>query len=119
MKENAHPSLPSPGGAIHFGAALVMVCAFSLSFPVWRELARLLGTGADWVPVAALACVALAAAGWARRRKNRGVPVTWLPLAVGGALAVAGLAMTDPAFPAKRIHVSLYMVLALVLRAGP
>jgi hypothetical protein len=32
------------------------------------------------------------------------------------ALAVLGLALTDPAYPAKRIHVPQYLLLALVLR---
>lgn len=93
--------------------AALLVLAFAHTFELWRWLVATLGqTGAAAVP-AGLA-LTLAAA-FAAILRGRGA-VEWRLLALAAVLAAVGLMATDPQFPAKRIHVPQYALLAAILR---
>lgn len=92
-----------------YALAAALVCAYATAFPLWRAASASLGAGFGYVPIAA-AAILVAVVVWRRRR------ISWWLLALGTAAAVAGLLLCDPRFPAKRIHVPEYFVLAIVLR---
>lgn len=93
--------------------AALLVLVFAHTFELWRWLVATLGpTGAAFVP----AGLALAlAAGFAAILRARGA-IEWRYLALAAAFAAIGLLSTDPQFPAKRIHVPQYALLAAILR---
>ena len=100
----------------HYGFALVLTALFVQGFPVWQMLALAFGRGgAGQVPFAAAAIAAAAVLVASRRARSRR---RWLVLAATAVAIVAGLWLTDPAFPAKRIHVAEYMLLSVVVRRG-
>lgn len=99
-------------------AALVLVAAYIGAYGAWRALVSGLGEGrADILPVALTGMAGLGAMALALRVNARPKPEPRAVLA-GIALAVAALFLSDPAFPAKRIHVLEYAVLALVVGRG-
>jgi hypothetical protein len=95
--------------------AAALVLAFAHTFELWRWLVASLGhNGAAAVPVG----LALALTGaFAAILVKRGT-VDWRLLALAGACAALGLLSTDPQFPAKRIHVPQYALLAALLRSA-
>jgi len=97
--------------------ALVLVVAYVNTFVVWREIGYLFGRGIrDGVPFIVVGTLVLAIAVYVGVNMRRGtLSVAWLWLAAAVILAVVGLSSTDPAFPAKRIHVPQYVILAIVL----
>lgn len=99
--------------SLSYLTAFMLTGLFIQTFDVWQALALALGPdNAALVPFAGFA--ALVAASLAGRRRPRPP----LPLLCGLAAAGIALALTDPAFPAKRIHVAEYMLLAFVIRFG-
>tara|TARA_B100000614_G_scaffold118610_1_gene106380 strand:+ start:404 stop:1219 length:816 start_codon:yes stop_codon:yes gene_type:complete len=97
-------------------AAVCLVPVYVSTFDVWRWLLAVVPyDGASAIPILA----AVAVAGWAvltlhrRRQEGRG---SWLALGAAVALGVLALAMIDPHYPAKRIHLVEYIALAFVLR---
>lgn len=93
-------------------AAPLLVLAFVNVFPLWQAATRLLGKTAAWLPGVLLAGLVAAGflAAWRRRPWN-------LPALAAAILVLgAGLLLADPAFPAKRVHVPEYALLALILR---
>jgi hypothetical protein len=103
-------------GQLLYPLAALLVVAYVNTFELWAVLVRSIGPAqAALVPFATLG-IGLGMAGW-RTVRHRGA-LTFSPtlLFVGLALAILGLALTDPAYPAKRIHVPQYLLLALVLR---
>lgn len=105
----------------HFGAyyrlaALVLVAVYIGAFDAWRSLVNRLGEGrADALPIVLIVLASLGAVTLALLVQRRGREVRPRALAGGIVLAVAALFLSDPAFPAKRIHVLEYAVLALVV----
>lgn len=102
---------------LHYLLAAALVALFVNTFDLWVWLLKVLGPErAMLVPFAVAGGVFLwiAAEAWRRRRDGF---VAW---ALGGAAALAllGLALPDPQFPAKRIHIPQYILLALVIRRG-
>lgn len=97
--------------------ALVLVVAYVNTFVLWREIGYLFGRGVrDGMPFITVGVVMLGVAIYAGVKLRRGtLSVAWLWLGAAMLLTVVGLASTDPAFPAKRIHVPQYVVLAIVL----
>jgi hypothetical protein len=93
--------------------AALLVLVFAHTFELWRWLVATLGpSGAAAIPIG----LALAlAGGFAAILVKRGA-VDWRLLALAAALAGIGLLTTDPQFPAKRIHVPQYALLAALLR---
>ena len=109
-----------PGLVWHASCLLglwVVVFGFANLFPLWSLAAAKLGqsvaAGAPFA-VVFLLLVATAWRGW--RQRQRGKPRI-VALVLGGLFAVAALGLTDPAFPAKRIHVAEYATLAVLVRA--
>lgn len=89
-----------------------LVLAFVNIFPLWQVASRLLGKSAAWLPGLALAGLVAAGLTLAWRQRPWNIPA----LAAAAVLMAAGLLLADPAFPAKRVHVAEYALLALVLR---
>ncbi|MEX2616671.1 MAG: VanZ family protein [Alphaproteobacteria bacterium] len=91
---------------------VALVTAYASSFAVWSWLGQWVGREtAAYLPYLALAAVLLSILA-AKFRK----PVfDWRFFVLGAAVAIVALLSTDPEFPAKRIHVAQYLVLALLL----
>lgn len=110
----------SPGlwSWLHYLAAAVLVGLFVNTFDLWVWLLRVLGPdGSKLVPIAVAGGVLAWIAVEAWRRRGDQAFVLWA-LVLAGLLAAWGLAIPDPQFPAKRIHVPQYILLALVVRRG-
>ena len=105
-------------GMLYHGAAVLLVGTYVQAFPVWSWLAAGLGRPlAALVPFGAAAVILVLTGVAAGRLAGRRRPA-WLPLLAGAGLTLAVLALPDAQFPAKRIHVAEYLVLAvLVCRA--
>ncbi|MDP6953849.1 MAG: VanZ family protein [Alphaproteobacteria bacterium] len=99
--------------------AVALTAAYSGAFAPWLWLTEHVPAPAlTWLPPG-LAMLLFAAATGRVVRTVRVRPrrtLAWLVAAVG--LALAGLLLADPAFPAKRVHVFQYALLALVVRQG-
>lgn len=97
--------------SIAYLTALALMGLFVQTLDLWQALALTLGRdNAALLPFVGLGLVVAATA------IGRSRP--WLPVAGALVLAGAALALTDPAFPAKRIHVAEYILLSLVIRQG-
>ncbi len=97
-------------------AALALVAAYIEGFGFWRALVARLGAGrADALPIALTGIAAVGLMGLALRLGAAGRKVRLQPVAIGIAVALAALFLSDPAFAAKRIHVLEYGVLGLVV----
>ncbi len=97
-------------------AALVLVAAYIAAFDFWRALVGRLGTGrADILPVALTGLAAIVVLALGLQSAGRGRRANLTAVVVGIVIAVAALFLSDPAFPAKRIHVLEYALLAVVV----
>ena len=92
--------------------AATLVVVYANTFAVWAWIAALVGSDAARnLPYLALVLVLVfVIAGMARSRA-----FDWSFFILGATLAIGALFLTDPDFPAKRIHVPQYMVLSLIL----
>lgn len=101
-----------PLGLYLLAAALVV--AYVNTFIVWQILRIQLGDAAAAVPwlLAALLAAAVAIA-WVRQSHDLEEDGVYLVLAA--LCTVAGLLIADPGFPAKRVHVPQYAVLAAIV----
>ena len=100
----------------YFGLAALLVALFIPTIRVWQWLTEELGkTAALLIPVIA-AVIVLAAVILARLRGPDSFKPRWPYLVVAVVLSGIALLMTDPQFPAKRIHLAEYMLGAFVLR---
>jgi len=97
--------------------ALFLVVAYVNTFVLWREIGNIFGRGVrDGMPFIVVGVLVLGLAVYLGIMSRGGrASVAWRWLAAAAILAVVGLASTDPAFPAKRIHVPQYVILAIVL----
>jgi hypothetical protein len=107
---------PCTAGGLLYPVAALLVIAYVNTFELWALLVGSIGSEqAALVPFATLAAGLGLTAWWIiLRRGTIGMRPVLLIMAV--ALALLGLTLTDPAYPAKRIHVPQYILLALVLR---
>ncbi len=99
--------------------ATALTAAYSGTFTFWRWLSEQLSppTLEMLPPALALLLFAVVIIRVAPRlRISAGITSIWLVTAA--ALALAGLLLADPAFPAKRVHIFQYALLALVVRRG-
>ena len=97
--------------------AVVVVGLMVDTAGLWREFSRLDAGVAAATPVAAAIAVLVAGAVAILRRKDRRA----LRIALlGGAAAAAsiGLLLTDPQYPAKRIHIAEYVAVAWLVYLG-
>jgi hypothetical protein len=97
--------------------ALVLVVAYVNTFVLWREIGDIFGRGIrDGMPFIVVGVLVLGLAIYLGVNARRGaLSIAWPWLATAVILAIVGLASTDPTFPAKRIHVPQYVILAIVL----
>ena len=126
MTDEKTSTPPSPMAGRHSGRLLyplaaLLVLIYVNTFELWAVLVRTIGAErAAYVPFAALALGVASMGGWIVLRRKGAERDTFrirpVLLVLGLALAVVRLALTDPAYPAKRIHVPQYLLLALVLR---
>lgn len=99
-----------------------LICAGMLVFWLdglnpWKRLSFHLGWQAALVPVVVALVAVLAVVGAVLVRQRRlGQTPRWGLLVAALGLVGAGLMLTDPAFPAKRIHVAQYLLLGAVIR---
>lgn len=104
------------GGLRWYVAAAALVLVYVQTFALWQALVAGLGAAAaSAVPAFAVAALAAGALAAARRRRRA---VAWGWVALGAGLVGAALLATDPQFPAKRIHVAQYVLLAWVVERG-
>jgi len=104
---------PSPHALAWYVLAALLVLVYVNTFPFWILLSAYAGPApARLAPFAATAAALVLALVVARRRPD----VLMAPLAAGCVIAVIALFLTDPNFPAKRIHVPQYLLLAIVVR---
>jgi hypothetical protein len=114
-ESQASAARPHAGGLLYPVAALLVV-AYVNTFELWALLVRSIGPEqAALVPFATLAAGLGLTVWWIILRRGA-VGMRPVLLVMALALALLGLALTDPAYPAKRIHVPQYLLLALVLR---
>lgn len=103
------------GEAMWLAAAAALVPLYTNSFVAWQWLSETLSAPvAAWIPAITLAALVLAVAG--RASRGGGEPRNWYAFLLALALAGAAFWMADEQFPAKRIHVAQYILLALVVR---
>lgn len=97
---------------LSWALAAMLLAFFINAFPAWSALSQQLGSKAAMLPFGLLSLILLPLVllSWRRR------PWGWRCILAGVICAGLGLLATDPAFPAKRIHVAEYALLALVLR---
>jgi len=98
-----------------YGSGFAIVYGYVNTFALWRAFGQAFGEGLrDALPWIMVAIIVLGLAGflvWQRA----GAKISWRLLAIAVLAAVIGLSITDPAFPAKRIHVPQYFMLAIVV----
>lgn len=92
--------------------AFAITGLFVQTFGLWQALSLSLGYKAALLPFAGLGLLVTAIL--IARARSR----PWPSLMAGMVLAGVALALTDSAFPAKRIHVAEYVLLSLVIRHG-
>ncbi len=110
-----HPLLTS--GLAFYGLAFILMALFIQTVPVWQWLAKTLPTwAAVALPGAVLALLVAAVCVFVLRDRTRRAEINWRLFGGGILLCVAALLLTDPAFPAKRIHSAEYLALALIIR---
>lgn len=95
---------------------LVIVVFYAQSFALWQFLSTAVGQSvAELVPlIAAAVLAAVMAFGCFRNRSE----IEWRWVVAGGVVFLAGLLSSDPAFPAKRIHVPEYFLLTVMVFLG-
>jgi hypothetical protein len=105
--------LPSTRAFAWYGLAVILVASYVNSYDIWRWLNASIGSSSANVAPFIITATALAVA-FSIARRGREWPSPAFVL--GAAIALGALFLTNPDFPAKRIHVPQYMLLSLVLR---
>lgn len=104
-------------GVPSFVLAVVLTVAYVQTIAVWRWLGTVLPSGTrSAFPFIVTGVVLVAAVGVGLVLRRRKIRAQWGVVLLGVALAVATLFLSDPRFPAKRIHVVEYGLLAIVVR---
>ena len=122
---NIHPWYylsPRGGDWVFALLAIGLVPLFLETFVIWQWLQPILPPPAlEWLPIGLAAGLAVGVLAWSVSVVGRGLVTDspWRRLAwlvVGLASAVAALQLTDPDFPAKKVHLFQYALLALIVR---
>lgn len=91
---------------------VALIIVYANSFAVWSWLGQSVGReAAAYLPYLALAAVLLSILAALFRKPA----FDWRFFVLGAVVAIVALLSADPEFPAKRIHVAQYLVLALFL----
>lgn len=100
-----------------FILAMVLTATYVETFTLWRWLGTMLAPEqAEMVPFVLTGLVLVLAVGLGFVIKRRAIPVQWPLVILGVAIAIGSLFLSDPQFPAKRIHIVQYGVLVIVVR---
>jgi len=100
------------------GLAIALMVVFMQTIGVWRWLTDALGkTGAILVPFV-LAVVVFGTVLSIRLYAGHSLRLRWSYLIVAALVSAIALYIPDPQFPAKRIHVAEFMLLAFLIRRG-
>ena len=100
-----------------FVLAVVLTVAYVQTFALWRWLGTVISSeAAGAFPFVLTGVVLIAAVGVGFMIRQRNVRVQWGVVLLGVAIAVVSLFLSDPRFPAKRIHIVEYGLLAIVVR---
>ena len=113
---------PRAGDWVFALLAIVLIPLFLETFAIWQWLQSILPPPVlEWLPIGLAAGLAIGALAWSVSVVGRGLVadrpwqrLAWLVVGLGG--AVAALQLTDPHFPAKKVHLFQYALLALVVR---
>lgn len=120
MSSEPESPLPGSGKFFLFGHLLcggILLLGWLEGYPVWLAMSRSLGPAAAWVPsAAALLCGLGSVVLVMVRCPHPGRWLRWGLLVVALGLMGLGLSLTDPATPAKHIHVAQYFLLGLAAR---
>ena len=118
MSDSSQTTRPARfSGIPAFVLALVLTVAYVETFAVWRWLSAVMSaSAASAVPFVVTGLVLVAAVGVGLVLRRRAVAIRWRIVLLGVVIAVVSLFLSDPQFPAKRIHIVQYGVLALVVR---
>lgn len=104
-------------GVPTFVLALFLTVAYVQTFALWRWLGTLVSSrAASAFPFVLTGLVLAAAVAMGLVIRRRDIRVQWGVVLLGVAIAVASLFLSDPQFPAKRIHIVEYGLLAIVVR---
>lgn len=118
MNQFEQKDISALGMLTRYGLCCALVVVYVNTFFLWSWLNKELGRGAALLPFAVLLAV-LAGIGLAVWRKqgswSRGLRWPWL--AGGIACLLLALWLPDSRFPAKRVHVAEYLLLAVVVRS--
>lgn len=97
--------------------AVLLVIGYTNTFEVWQFIGTVISREQrDAVPFIVVGIMfLLVAIVFVTGARARRVSISWQWLALAVVAVLVGLASTDPAFPAKRIHVPQYLFLACVL----
>jgi hypothetical protein len=98
-------------------AAIVMVALMINTFDLWQAFASSAGSIAVAGPIVA-ALVALTGSAIVIYRQGNLRAIRFALIGSSIAVAAIGLALTDPQFPAKRIHVAEYIAVAWLVYRG-
>tara|TARA_A100001037_G_scaffold155351_1_gene140037 strand:- start:28 stop:828 length:801 start_codon:yes stop_codon:yes gene_type:complete len=99
--------------AANMAVWLLVVVLYSQSIEVWHALVTVSGKAvAGGAPIALAGLLIALAAMWGRRLLGG---LSWPWAAASAVIFVVGLLATDPAFPAKRIHIPEYFALTLLI----
>ena len=100
----------------YFSLAALLVVLFIPTVGIWNRLTEEFGkTVSLLIPVVA-AAVVFGILFVTQRRHRDQLKYRWPILCVATLLAIVALVFTDPQFPAKRIHLVEYMLIAFVVR---
>jgi hypothetical protein len=100
-----------------YALAVLLVVAYVNTFVLWRGLRADFGDGAALAPWLLVGVLALGVAALWRFGPRRTAMVPTL-LGAASIVAVAGMLLADPGFPAKRMHVPQYAMLGCVVWAA-
>ncbi len=110
-------SLTRFAGVPSFVLAMFLTVAYVETFALWRWLGTLVSpAAASGVPFVVTGLVLAAAVGMGFIIRRRNIRVQWASVLLGVVIAVVSLFLSDPRFPAKRIHIVEYGILAIVVR---
>ena len=105
------------GSYVWYLSAVVLVGLMVDTAGLWRDFSRLDAGAAAATPVVA-AIAALIGGGVAILRLKDRRALRLVLLGGAGAAAAIGLLLTDPQYPAKRIHIAEYVVVAWLVYRG-
>lgn len=100
--------------AILYALCAALVIVYVNTFVVWQLLTLQFGAGVALVPWLMAALLALGFF-FVWRRRGFATQAGWFLLSAALVIALAGLLIADPDFPAKRVHVPQYAVLGAII----